>query len=150
MSAAIIFNKSYKQALEYGKTWDKDNGRKQHQNFCKKEEVTIKQISEMDRKEYMDCPDAAKKEERKKEEPKKLSKEERFAKIRALINNQTDEEKSTLLNLMEQEAKMDRNSMHIPLQYKVGEQIIETQALLDSGAGGQFISTGLVKKLGKK
>uniref|UniRef100_A0A0W0GD70 Putative reverse transcriptase-rnase h-integrase n=1 Tax=Moniliophthora roreri TaxID=221103 RepID=A0A0W0GD70_MONRR len=47
-------------------------------------------------------------------------------------------------------ARMDRNSMHIPLQYKVGTQIIETQALLDSGAGGWFISTALVRKLGKR
>ncbi|ESK91225.1 pro-pol protein [Moniliophthora roreri MCA 2997] len=40
--------------------------------------------------------------------------------------------------------------MHIPLQYKVGTEIIETQALLDSGAGGRFISTALARKLGKK
>ncbi|ESK81181.1 hypothetical protein Moror_2289 [Moniliophthora roreri MCA 2997] len=45
---------------------------------------------------------------------------------------------------------MDRNAMHIPLQYKVGTKIIETQALLDSGAGGRFISMALVKKLGRK
>uniref|UniRef100_A0A0W0GFA3 Pro-pol protein n=1 Tax=Moniliophthora roreri TaxID=221103 RepID=A0A0W0GFA3_MONRR len=45
---------------------------------------------------------------------------------------------------------MDQNSMHIPLQYKVGTQIIETQALLDSGAGGQFISTALARELGKR
>uniref|UniRef100_A0A0W0F9J9 Pro-pol protein n=1 Tax=Moniliophthora roreri TaxID=221103 RepID=A0A0W0F9J9_MONRR len=47
-------------------------------------------------------------------------------------------------------AKMDQNSMHIPLQYKVGTKIIETQALLDSGAGGRFISRALAKELGKK
>uniref|UniRef100_A0A0W0G5G9 Reverse transcriptase domain-containing protein n=1 Tax=Moniliophthora roreri TaxID=221103 RepID=A0A0W0G5G9_MONRR len=40
--------------------------------------------------------------------------------------------------------------MHIPLQYKVGTKIIETQALLDSGAGGRFISTALARKLGKR
>ncbi|ESK81960.1 hypothetical protein Moror_15388 [Moniliophthora roreri MCA 2997] len=45
---------------------------------------------------------------------------------------------------------MDRNSMHIPVQYKVGTKIIETQALLDSEAGGRFISTALARKLGKK
>ncbi|ESK81147.1 hypothetical protein Moror_14895 [Moniliophthora roreri MCA 2997] len=45
---------------------------------------------------------------------------------------------------------MDQNSMHIPLQYKVGTEIIETQALLDSGVGGRFISTALARKLGKK
>ncbi|ESK89508.1 hypothetical protein Moror_16078 [Moniliophthora roreri MCA 2997] len=45
---------------------------------------------------------------------------------------------------------MDRNSMHIPLQYKVGTKIIKTQALLDSGAGRRFISMALAKRLGKK
>uniref|UniRef100_A0A0W0GFP5 Putative reverse transcriptase-rnase h-integrase n=1 Tax=Moniliophthora roreri TaxID=221103 RepID=A0A0W0GFP5_MONRR len=91
-----------------------------------------------------------KKDERKREEPKKLSKEERFAKIQALVNNQTDEEKESLLNLMEKEAKMDQNSMHIPLQYKVGTKNIETKALLDSGAGGRLISVKLAQTLGKK
>ncbi|ESK84883.1 protease [Moniliophthora roreri MCA 2997] len=131
-----------------------------------KEDVAIKQISEIDRKEYMakglcfrcrrgghqirDCLDALKKEERKKEEPRKLTKEEWFAKIKALVNDQTEEEKNILIDLIENEAKMDCNSMHIPLQYKVGEQIIEMQALLDSGAGGQFISTALARRLGKR
>uniref|UniRef100_A0A0W0FR66 Pro-pol protein n=1 Tax=Moniliophthora roreri TaxID=221103 RepID=A0A0W0FR66_MONRR len=45
---------------------------------------------------------------------------------------------------------MDRNSMHIPLQYKAGTKIIETQALLDSGARGRFISKALAKELEKK
>uniref|UniRef100_A0A0W0G2E2 Putative reverse transcriptase-rnase h-integrase n=1 Tax=Moniliophthora roreri TaxID=221103 RepID=A0A0W0G2E2_MONRR len=45
---------------------------------------------------------------------------------------------------------MDRNSMHIPLKYKVGTKIIETKALLDSGAGGRFISTELTQTLGKR
>ncbi|ESK87517.1 reverse transcriptase-rnase h-integrase [Moniliophthora roreri MCA 2997] len=40
--------------------------------------------------------------------------------------------------------------MHIPLQYKVGTKDIETKALLDSGAGGQFISMRFAKTLGKK
>ncbi|ESK97665.1 hypothetical protein Moror_17455 [Moniliophthora roreri MCA 2997] len=118
MNTAILFDESYKQAQEYGKTWDKDNRRKSQQSFRKKEEVAIKQISDGDWKEYMakrlcfqcgrgghqirDCPDAPKKEE-KKEEPKKLTKEERFAKIRALVNDQTEEEKNILIDLMEQE-----------------------------------------------
>ncbi|KAI3603357.1 reverse transcriptase-rnase h-integrase [Moniliophthora roreri] len=33
MNAAILFNESYKQAQEYGKTWDEDNGRKLNQSF---------------------------------------------------------------------------------------------------------------------
>ncbi|ESK82271.1 hypothetical protein Moror_15493 [Moniliophthora roreri MCA 2997] len=53
MNATILFDESYKQAQEYGRTWNEDNGRKPNQNFRKKEEVAIKQISEIDRKEYM-------------------------------------------------------------------------------------------------
>uniref|UniRef100_A0A0W0FMZ7 CCHC-type domain-containing protein n=1 Tax=Moniliophthora roreri TaxID=221103 RepID=A0A0W0FMZ7_MONRR len=120
MNAAILFDESYKQAQEYGKTWDEEHGGKKPQrNFRKKEEVAIKQISEVDRKDYMakglcfrcgrnghrikDCPDLPKKDEKKWEELKKLSKEERFAKIRVLVNEQPEEEKESLLDLMEQE-----------------------------------------------
>ncbi|KAI3613978.1 reverse transcriptase-rnase h-integrase [Moniliophthora roreri] len=120
MNAAIIFDESYKQALEYGRTWDDEHGgRKLQRNFQKKEDIAIKQIVDVDRKEYMakglcfrcgrnghrikDCPDMPKKDKRKWEEPKKLSKEERFAKIRALVNEQTEEEKNLLLDLMEYE-----------------------------------------------
>uniref|UniRef100_A0A0W0FXC4 Putative reverse transcriptase-rnase h-integrase n=1 Tax=Moniliophthora roreri TaxID=221103 RepID=A0A0W0FXC4_MONRR len=120
MNAAIIFDESYKQALEYGKTWDDEHGGKKPQrNFRKKEEVAIKQITEIDRKEYMakglcfrcgkaghrirDCPDAPKKDEKRQEEPRKLTKEERFARIRALVNEQPQEDKDFLLDLMEQE-----------------------------------------------
>uniref|UniRef100_A0A0W0FG08 CCHC-type domain-containing protein n=2 Tax=Moniliophthora roreri TaxID=221103 RepID=A0A0W0FG08_MONRR len=120
MDAAILFDESYKQALEYGKTWDEEHGgRKPQRNFRKKEDVAIKQITEIDRKEYMskglcfrcgkpghrirDCPDAPKKDERKQEEPKKLTREERFAKIRALVNEQPKEDKDFLIDLMEQE-----------------------------------------------
>ncbi|ESK82790.1 hypothetical protein Moror_5618 [Moniliophthora roreri MCA 2997] len=120
MNAAILFDESYKQALEYGKTWDDEHGGKKPQrSFRKKEDVAIKQITEIDRKEYMakglcfrcgksghhirDCPDAPKKDEQKQEEPKKLTREERFAKIRALVNEQPKEDKDFLLDLMEQE-----------------------------------------------
>uniref|UniRef100_A0A0W0GCK7 Putative reverse transcriptase-rnase h-integrase n=1 Tax=Moniliophthora roreri TaxID=221103 RepID=A0A0W0GCK7_MONRR len=54
MNAAILFDKSYKQVLEYGKTWDEEHGGKKPQrNFQKKEDVAIKQIVDIDRKEYM-------------------------------------------------------------------------------------------------
>ncbi|ESK81640.1 hypothetical protein Moror_3254 [Moniliophthora roreri MCA 2997] len=120
MNAAILFDESYKQALEYRKTWDDEHGGKKLQrNFRKKEDVAIKQIVDVDQKEYMakglcfrcgrnghcikDCPDMPKKDEKKQEEPKKLMREERFAKIRALINEQPKEDKDFLLDLMEQE-----------------------------------------------
>ncbi|ESK84289.1 hypothetical protein Moror_3762 [Moniliophthora roreri MCA 2997] len=168
MNVAILFDESYKQAIEYGKTWDDDNRRKLKRSFCKKEEVAIKQqqILEVDRKEYMakglcfqcgrgghrirDCLDNPKRDEKKKEELKKLTREERYVKIKALVNDQPEEEKNFLIDLMELEAKMDRNSMHIPLQYKAGTKIIETQALLDLGARGRFISMALAKELEKK
>ncbi|ESK86752.1 hypothetical protein Moror_15201 [Moniliophthora roreri MCA 2997] len=120
MNAAILFDESYKQALEYGKTWDNEHrGKKPQRSFRKKEDVAIKQIMEIDRKEYMakglcfrcgkgghhirDCLDAPKKDERKQEEPKKLTREERFTKIRALVNNQLKEDKDFLIDLIEQE-----------------------------------------------
>uniref|UniRef100_A0A0W0F8U2 Retrotransposon gag domain-containing protein n=1 Tax=Moniliophthora roreri TaxID=221103 RepID=A0A0W0F8U2_MONRR len=54
MNAAILFDESYKQALEYGKTWDKEHGTKKPQrNFRKKDDIAIKQITNIDRKEYM-------------------------------------------------------------------------------------------------
>ncbi|KAI3608504.1 hypothetical protein WG66_000929 [Moniliophthora roreri] len=96
MNVAILFDESYKQAMEYGKTWDDDNGRKPKQSFRKKEEVAIKQISETDQKEYM-------KDEKRKEEPKKLTREEQYAKIKALVNDQPEEEKNLLIDLMELE-----------------------------------------------
>ncbi|ESK80854.1 hypothetical protein Moror_15425 [Moniliophthora roreri MCA 2997] len=132
----------------------------------KKEETAVKKIMEADKKKYMakglcfqcgrsghcirDCPDGVKKEGTKREEPKKLMKEERFAKIQVLVNDQTDKEKNQLLDLMEQTAKIDQNSMHLPLQYKVGNQSVKAQALLDSRAEGRFISLLLARRLGKK
>uniref|UniRef100_A0A0W0FRF0 CCHC-type domain-containing protein n=1 Tax=Moniliophthora roreri TaxID=221103 RepID=A0A0W0FRF0_MONRR len=121
MNAVILFDESYKQAMEYGKTWDDDNGRKPKRSFCKKEEVAIKQqqISETDRKEYMakglcfrcgrgghqirDCPDSPKKDKKRKEELKKLTREEQYAKIKALVNDQPEEEKNSLIDLMKLE-----------------------------------------------
>ncbi|ESK80856.1 hypothetical protein Moror_15424 [Moniliophthora roreri MCA 2997] len=120
MNTAILFNESYKQALEYGKTWDKEHGTKKLQrNFQKKDDVAIKQITDIDQKEYIakglcfrcgrnrhcikDCLDMPKKDEKKQEELKKLLKEERFAKIRVLVNEQTEKEKNLLIDMMEQE-----------------------------------------------
>ncbi|ESK85493.1 hypothetical protein Moror_10111 [Moniliophthora roreri MCA 2997] len=49
MNATILFDESYKQALEYGKTWDDEHGGKKPQrSFRKKEDVAIKQIAKID------------------------------------------------------------------------------------------------------
>ncbi|ESK89836.1 pro-pol protein [Moniliophthora roreri MCA 2997] len=40
--------------------------------------------------------------------------------------------------------------MHIPLKHKVGNKIIKVKALLDSGAGGRFVSSAFTQTLGKK
>ncbi|ESK82076.1 hypothetical protein Moror_13407 [Moniliophthora roreri MCA 2997] len=49
MDTAILFDESYKQAIEYGKTWDDEHGgRKPQRSFRKKEDVAIKQITEID------------------------------------------------------------------------------------------------------
>ncbi|ESK95611.1 hypothetical protein Moror_12583 [Moniliophthora roreri MCA 2997] len=54
MNTAILFDESYKQVQEYGKVWDEEHGGKKLQrNFRKKEEVAIKQIGDIDWKEYM-------------------------------------------------------------------------------------------------
>ncbi|EEB92722.1 hypothetical protein MPER_08729 [Moniliophthora perniciosa FA553] len=39
--------------------------------------------------------------------------------------------------------------MHLPISYNVGDKTVETKALIDSGAGGRFISFDLAKKLGR-
>ncbi|KAI3620983.1 hypothetical protein WG66_012336 [Moniliophthora roreri] len=103
MDAVILFDESYKQALEYGRTWDEENGKKQQRN--RKEYMAKGLCFRCGREGHRirDCLDAPKKEEKKKEEPKKLSKEERFAKIKALVNDQLEEEKNLLIDLMELE-----------------------------------------------
>uniref|UniRef100_A0A0W0FQH5 Reverse transcriptase domain-containing protein n=1 Tax=Moniliophthora roreri TaxID=221103 RepID=A0A0W0FQH5_MONRR len=44
-------------------------------------------------------------------------------------------------------AKLNQNSMRIPIQYNVGTEIVETKALIDSGAGGRFICEEEARKL---
>uniref|UniRef100_A0A0W0FI72 Retrotransposon gag domain-containing protein n=1 Tax=Moniliophthora roreri TaxID=221103 RepID=A0A0W0FI72_MONRR len=39
IDAAILFDESYKQALEYGRTWDEEHGGKKQRNFRKKEDM---------------------------------------------------------------------------------------------------------------
>uniref|UniRef100_A0A0W0FBT6 Uncharacterized protein n=1 Tax=Moniliophthora roreri TaxID=221103 RepID=A0A0W0FBT6_MONRR len=73
MNAAILYEESWKQVIEH---------------------------------RIKNCPEG-KKNEPKKEEPKKelkvMTREERFTKIQAIIDDQTKEEKDLLLNLMEKE-----------------------------------------------
>ena len=42
---------------------------------------------------------------------------------------------------------INKNSLSIPLKIKTEAEIVETQALLDSGAGGKFINQNYAKTL---
>ena len=42
---------------------------------------------------------------------------------------------------------LNRNSLSIPLKIETGSEIVENQALLDSGAGGEFIDQNYAKTL---
>ena len=42
---------------------------------------------------------------------------------------------------------LNKNSLSIPLKIKTGSEIVENQALLDSGAGGEFIDQNYTKTL---
>ena len=42
---------------------------------------------------------------------------------------------------------INENSLSIPLKIKTGSEIVENQALLDSGAGGEFIDQNYAKNL---
>ena len=44
-------------------------------------------------------------------------------------------------------AKVSRQSIYIPLKPFVGSKVIDVLALLDSGAGGNFIDTTFAKDL---
>uniref|UniRef100_A0A0W0FQD2 Pro-pol protein n=1 Tax=Moniliophthora roreri TaxID=221103 RepID=A0A0W0FQD2_MONRR len=46
-------------------------------------------------------------------------------------------------------AKLTRHSIQIPVQYNVGTEIVEKKALIDSEAGGRFISEEEVRRLKK-
>ncbi|ESK81446.1 hypothetical protein Moror_15818 [Moniliophthora roreri MCA 2997] len=132
----------------------------------KKKKVSINrmtnQLSDEERKKYMadgrcfrcakqghmsqDCP--TKQGGEAKDKKKKLSAREAYTKIRAIIRKQEAEKQTEILDIMEAEAKQSRNSMHIPLVYNNKIGTVGTNALLDSRAGGLFMSPEKASKLG--
>ncbi|ESK83532.1 retrotransposon nucleocapsid protein [Moniliophthora roreri MCA 2997] len=119
------------------------------------------QLSGKERKKYMadgqcfrcakqghmacDCP--TKNGERHKEK-KKLSAQEAYVKIQAIVREQEVQQQTELLDIMEAEAKQTQNSMHIPLSYNNEIGKVGTNMLLDSRAGGLFMSPEKATKLG--
>ncbi|ESK81928.1 hypothetical protein Moror_667 [Moniliophthora roreri MCA 2997] len=83
------------------------------------------------------------------EPPKKLSVQEMFTGIKTMVLDQTEEDQKEIFDLMGQEAKLTRHSIRIPVQYNIGTEIVETKALIDSGAGGCFISEEEARHLKK-
>uniref|UniRef100_A0A0W0FB59 CCHC-type domain-containing protein n=1 Tax=Moniliophthora roreri TaxID=221103 RepID=A0A0W0FB59_MONRR len=138
----------------------------------KKKKVSINwtstQLSEEERKKYMadrwcfrcakqghmsqDCPTKAGGE--RKDEKKKLSAREAYVKIQAIVGFLKWRKRLMLSppppisisNVVL--AKQSQNSMHIPLSYNNEIGKVGTNALLDSGAGGLFMSPEKALKLG--
>ncbi|ESK86423.1 pro-pol protein [Moniliophthora roreri MCA 2997] len=162
----------YKAAIRYDEQYKYYEAVQKPKRFRigddKKKKVTInrinkQQLSNEERKKYIangrcfrctkqghvarDCPTKQGGGERK-EEKKKLSAREAYVKIQAIVREQEMEQQTELLDIMEAEAKQSRNSMHIPLFYnnKIGK--VRTNALLDSGAGGLFMSPEKARQLG--
>ena len=118
-----------------------------------------------------DCPNKEKKLEPKKEEKKKAWKgKDLAAYIRAQMLDISEEEKGILCGSSKSgflikravststplsticiqtlfSGMINKNSLSIPLKIKTGSEIIENQALLDSGAGGEFIDQNYAKTL---
>ncbi|KAI3612746.1 reverse transcriptase-rnase h-integrase [Moniliophthora roreri] len=78
-----------------------------------------------------------------------------FTKVQKMILEQGAAEQEEIFDLMGKEvstvvlAKFTRHSMHIPFTYNNGTEIIEGKALIDSGAGGRFISEEEAQKTKK-
>ncbi|ESK82722.1 hypothetical protein Moror_5689 [Moniliophthora roreri MCA 2997] len=160
----------YKAAIRYDEQYKYYEAVQKPKRFRitddKKKKVSINhmtnQLSEEERKKYMangrcfrcakqghmsrDCP--TKTGGDRKEEKKKLSAREAYVKIQAIVREQEAQEQTELLDIMEAEAKQSRNSMHIPLSYNDEIGKVGTNALLDSGAGGLFMSPEKATKLG--
>ncbi|ESK94492.1 hypothetical protein Moror_8150 [Moniliophthora roreri MCA 2997] len=164
--AAIRYDKQYKyyEAVQKPKRFQIADD--------KKKKISINrisnQLSEEERKKYMtdgrcfqcakqghmsrDCP--TKQGGETKEEKKKLSAREAYVKIRAIVGFLKWRKRLTLsppppisiLNVVL--AKQSQNSMHIPLAYDDEIEKVGTNALLDSGVGGLFMSPEKASKLG--
>uniref|UniRef100_A0A0W0GC45 Putative reverse transcriptase-rnase h-integrase n=1 Tax=Moniliophthora roreri TaxID=221103 RepID=A0A0W0GC45_MONRR len=89
-----------------------------------------------------------------KAEPK-MTPQDVFTKVQKMILEQGAAEQEEIFDLMGKEvstvvlAKFTRHSMHIPFTYNNGTEIIEGKALIDSGAGGRFISEEEAQKTKK-
>ncbi|ESK87125.1 protease [Moniliophthora roreri MCA 2997] len=66
-----------------------------------------------------------------------------------MVLDQTMEDQKEIFDLMGEEAKLTHHSIRIPIQYNVGTETVETKALIDSGAGGHFISEEEARHLKK-
>ncbi|EEB94503.1 hypothetical protein MPER_06672 [Moniliophthora perniciosa FA553] len=115
-------------------------------------ELQINRLSESERQDYMKkglCFYCSKTGHRERKKPS-ASAAETFAKIRALTGEMELDEKDKMIGLIEQSATLERNSIHLSLMYKIGNKNAEIKALIDSGAGGRFISPDFAKTLGKR
>ncbi|KAF8221940.1 hypothetical protein L208DRAFT_1027875, partial [Tricholoma matsutake] len=68
--------------------------------------------------------------------------EEAYSKIRAIIKDLDEEDRMRALAAIEDEATLKNQSMHLDVKVlgADGRKVIETEALLNSGAGGVFMS----------
>ncbi|ESK87187.1 hypothetical protein Moror_5858 [Moniliophthora roreri MCA 2997] len=163
--AAIRFDEQYKYAKAVQKPRRFQMANEKKKKFEKKE-MTVNcmetgWLSEEDHREYMkdgrcfrcakqghlsrDCP--MKNTEKVPEKAVKKTPREAYVKIQAMFKEYSHEEQKELLNIMEDEAKLDQNSMRIPLSYNVGSEKVGINGLLDSGAGGLFMAPETAKRL---
>ncbi|KAF8239299.1 hypothetical protein L208DRAFT_1237931, partial [Tricholoma matsutake] len=73
-----------------------------------------------------------------------------YQKIRTMLDKLDKEEKERALNLMEESATMNRQSMRLSIRVAESDngKDIATNALLNSGAGGVFIDSNFVEQEG--
>ncbi|ESK82868.1 hypothetical protein Moror_1400 [Moniliophthora roreri MCA 2997] len=124
-SLSICYDNQYKFAMaQKKKRMEKETVKPKIQR--KEKEVTIGRLSKSDKHISKDCP---------------LKKQTNQAPpIKAMVLEQGEAEQEEIFDLMGKEAKLNRHSMHMPFTYNVRTEIVEGKALIDSGAGGRFIS----------
>uniref|UniRef100_A0A0W0F7V1 Retrotransposon gag domain-containing protein n=1 Tax=Moniliophthora roreri TaxID=221103 RepID=A0A0W0F7V1_MONRR len=91
----------------------------------------------------------------RKPELKKMTPQDVFTGVQKMILEQGAAEQEEIFDLMGKKvstvvlAMFTRHSMHIPFTYNNGTEIVEGKALIDSGAGGRFISEEEARKTKK-